>query len=74
MADRATLQTWHDQAEAAYNALCTGRMRVEVDSPDGKVVYTPTNKANLRAYLAELKLQLGLPPLPQPRRNATVFT
>lgn len=74
MADQATLQKWHDEAEAAYHALNIGKRSVKVSSPDGSVEYTQATKANLRAYLAELKLQLGLPPLPTPRRNGLVYT
>lgn len=51
----ATLQERLDEAENALHDLLLGKAVVELRDSNGEVVrFTPTNKAALRAYIAEL--------------------
>ena len=59
MPDTATLQANLAEAETALHALMTGTSVAEA-TYDGKTVkYRATQIAELRAYVAELKSQLG---------------
>lgn len=59
MTDTATLQARLVEAEAALHKLMLGNQRVTV-SYDGKsVTYTAATAAGLRAYIVELRAQLG---------------
>ncbi len=61
MTDAAILQSRLAEAEAALHALSIGKRTASV-SYDGKsVAYTQTNIGQLRAYISDLKRQLGMP-------------
>ena len=50
-----------DDAEKAYHDLLTGRaLRVVVDRNGERVEFTATNRQMLKAYIDELRTQLGL--------------
>jgi len=60
MADPAILQARLEEAEAALHQLTIGAREVSI-SYDGKSVsYAPADEAKLRAYILDLKSQLGL--------------
>lgn len=65
MASQATLQAWLDEAEAALHALSTGskveELRFAAGAVQRSVKYTAANIDQLRAYIADLKRQLGQP-------------
>ena len=51
------------EAEKAYHDLMTGRaLRVVVDRNGERVEFTATNRQMLKAYIDELRTQLGLNP------------
>ncbi|GAJ77643.1 putative head-tail joining protein of prophage [Vibrio sp. JCM 18905] len=54
-----TLQEMLQQAEAAYHNLQTGKMAVSVQKGDRKVEYSRANIHELRAYIDDLRAQLG---------------
>lgn len=59
--ERALLTTRLAEAEQAYHALRLGQSaRVYVDSNGERVEYAAANADRLRAYIVELKSQLGL--------------
>ena len=64
MLDIATLQARLSEAEAAYHRLLTGSRAEQVTYAAGQVSrsmkYTATNLDALRAYIDDLKRQLGL--------------
>lgn len=56
----ATLQERLTNAEAAYDALVTGKaVRRFVDQNGEQVEYTPANAPRLLAYIESLKSQIG---------------
>lgn len=58
-AERATLTTRLEEAEAAYHSVLMGRSaRVFVDQNGERIEYTASNATRLAAYIAELKRQL----------------
>jgi hypothetical protein len=58
--DRATIIARLREAEDALHQLMIGDKPVEVRDQNGEAVkYTPANAGRLRAYIAELKQQLG---------------
>lgn len=59
MTDTATLTARLAEAETALHKLMTGAKVVSVKSDVGETRYTETETAQLRAYIAELKTQLG---------------
>ncbi len=60
MADTATLQARLVEAETALHKLSTGTQRVQVDYEGiGSVTYSKANIGALRAYIAQLKSDLG---------------
>lgn len=61
MTDTATLTTYLAEAEAALHNLLTGSKVVTVKTELGETTYRSyvSDIANLRAYIAELKAQLG---------------
>ena len=60
MADTATLEARLAGAETALHELAIGKAAVRV-AYDGKdVTFTASNAGVLRAYIAELKSQLGI--------------
>jgi hypothetical protein len=65
MTDAATLQARLAEAEAALHRLSTGSHAEEIRYAAGaasrSVRYTATNLAELRAYIADLRRQLGQP-------------
>lgn len=65
MPDAVTLQARLAEAEAALHALATGRREVKVEFSMGDssraVTYTPADLPQLRAYIADLRRQLGQP-------------
>lgn len=65
MPDAATLQARLDEAEAALHRLTTGSQAEDVRYAAGpanrSVRYTAANIAELRAYIADLRRQLGQP-------------
>ena len=60
MADTATLQARLNEAEQALHAVLVGNKTVEIDYGDRKVRYDKTNVGELRAYIADLKTELGV--------------
>lgn len=62
MTDTATLTKRLAEAEAALHKLLTGTKAVTVKTDVGETTYRSyvSDLANLRAYIAELKTQLGL--------------
>lgn len=65
MADAATLQLRLDEAEAALHKVTVGGQAVELRMAAGQVsravTFTPANAGELRAYIADLRRQLGQP-------------
>lgn len=65
MTDAATLQARLAEAEAALHRLTTGSQAEDVRYASGSasrsVRYTAANIAELRAYVADLRRQLGQP-------------
>ncbi len=60
MADLVTLQTWLASAEAALNDLVTGNKVVEIRHGQNELMrFTPSQVGQLRAYIADLKGQIG---------------
>ncbi|MEM1046473.1 MAG: gpW family head-tail joining protein [Pseudomonadota bacterium] len=59
MADTATLQTWLTEAETALHRLSTGTLEMEVSFRGRMVKFNQTDIVRLRAYIADLKRQLG---------------
>lgn len=59
MTDTATLTKWVTEAEAALHRLLTGAGVVSVKSEVGETRYTQAEAGHLRAYIADLKRQLG---------------
>ncbi|EKO3533844.1 gpW family head-tail joining protein [Vibrio fluvialis] len=55
-----TTQEMLQEAEAAYHKLQTGTMAVSVQKGDRKVDFNRANIHELRAYIDDLKAQLGL--------------
>lgn len=60
MTDTATLQARLTEAEAALHDLQTGRREVSVGYDGRSVTFTQASIGQLRAYIADLKSQLGL--------------
>lgn len=59
----ATLTQRLKEAEDAYHNLQTGQSAVEVRDANGSMVrYTAANTARLKAYIEDLKVQLGQKP------------
>lgn len=58
MADATTLETRLDEAETALHRLMTGARVEELDSPSGKVKYTPATMGELKRYIGWLKQQI----------------
>jgi hypothetical protein len=57
----AATQQQLDDAEKAYNDLMLGRSpRVVVDQNGERVEFTPARKADLYAYIQQLRSELGL--------------
>lgn len=55
------LNTALEEAEAAYHALLMGQSVAELRDSNGELVrYTPANATRLAAYIASLKIQLGI--------------
>lgn len=65
MPDSVTLNARLVEAETALHALLTGRREVKVQFAMGdssrEASFTPANVAELRAYIADLRRQLGQP-------------
>jgi hypothetical protein len=65
MADAATLQARLDEAEAALHRLVTGSQVEELRLSAGEASragrYTPADVNELRAYIGDLRRQLGQP-------------
>lgn len=63
MASPATIQAWLDEAEAALHALSTGskaeELRFAAGAVQRSVRYTAADVNQLRAYIADLRRQLG---------------
>lgn len=58
--DIKTLQTRLAEAEEAYHQLMIGAKEVSVNVGNfGSVTYSQTNRAALKAYIADLKAQLA---------------
>jgi hypothetical protein len=59
--ERAQKTAWLKQAETAYHTLRTGaQARVFVDSNGERVEFAVANADRLRAYIAELREELGI--------------
>lgn len=62
--DRATLQLWLTQAQTALHQLQTGARVATVSYGEGSgnrsVTYSKTTMGDLRRYIGELQLALGL--------------
>ena len=65
MPDSVTLNARLVEAETALHALLTGRREVKVQFSMGdssrEATFTAANVAELRAYIADLRRQLGQP-------------
>lgn len=59
MTDTATLRSRLAEAETALHRLLTGTKVVSVKTDAGETTYSAADSAGLRAYIAELKGQLG---------------
>lgn len=60
MASKDQLRAWLTEAEAALHALSLGQGEAAVRDADGRqVTYSAANLVQLRAYIADLKRQLG---------------
>jgi len=55
-----TLQEMLQQAESAYHKLQTGSMAVSIEKGDRKVEFNRANIYELRAYIDDLRSQLGI--------------
>ncbi|EKO3667250.1 gpW family protein [Vibrio metschnikovii] len=55
-----TLKDKLNQAEHAYHSLQTGSMAVSVQKGDKRVEFNRANIHELRAYIDELRAQLGI--------------
>ncbi|KAB0476516.1 MULTISPECIES: gpW family head-tail joining protein [Vibrio] len=55
-----TLQEMLQQAESAYHKLQTGSMAVSIEKGDRKVEFNRANIHELRAYIDDLRSQLGI--------------
>lgn len=55
-----TLQEMLQQAESAYHKLQTGSMAVSIQKGDRKVDFNRANIHELRAYIDDLRSQLGI--------------
>ena len=55
-----TLQEMLQQAESAYHKLQTGSMAVSIEKGDRKVEFNRANIHELRAYIDDLRFQLGI--------------
>lgn len=63
------------QAQAALHKLLTGSMVAEVKKPDGSSVkFTAADESKLRAYISQLKYELGLTTTPRRRAIGVRFT
>ncbi len=60
MADQATIEAWHAEAEAALHRLATGSMTETVVYGDQRVTYTSADVGRLKAYIAELEGRLAV--------------
>ncbi|MBT9098408.1 phage tail protein [Methylovulum psychrotolerans] len=58
MADLATLQAWLAEAETAYHSLQIGKKTQELHHNGKRVIYTPAQQDELRAYIAELNSKI----------------
>ncbi|MEQ8829563.1 MAG: gpW family head-tail joining protein [Alphaproteobacteria bacterium] len=58
--DKATLQKWLNDAEAALQELTTGLRPVTVAYGGNSVTYTAADETALRRRISELRMQLGL--------------
>lgn len=61
MTDTATLRARLSEAETALHDLSLGKCVVSVGSGDDSITYQQTNIDKLRAYIRDLKSQLGEP-------------
>lgn len=60
MTDPAVLQARLTAAETALHELALGAKTVSISFDGKSMTYNQTNMATLRAYIAELRQQLGL--------------
>jgi hypothetical protein len=60
MTDAATLTTRLEEAEAALHTILVGKRAVQLIHGDTQTRFSESNVAELRAYIAELKGELGL--------------
>lgn len=60
MTDQATLAARLAEAETAYHQLMTGRRVVRLRHGEMENEFNKSNISDLRAYISELKVQLGL--------------
>lgn len=61
MADTAVLEQRLEEAEDALHKLSTGTKEVSVGEAGSSVSYNQVSIANLKRYIAGLKVQLGQP-------------
>ncbi len=64
MTDQVTLRQRLSDAEATLHKVMTGQSVKSITSDGRSVTYTLANVPDLRAYIAGLKLELGLSPGP----------
>ncbi|MBV1842716.1 MULTISPECIES: gpW family protein [Photobacterium] len=55
-----SLQARLDEAEHAYHQIQTGTMAVSIQKGDRRVEYNRANVHELRSYIDDLKMQLGI--------------
>ena len=60
MATTEELQTRLDEAETALHKLLTGQQTVRLEYDGKSVTYTAASAGDLRAYIGQLQVNLGL--------------
>ena len=70
MTDAATLQARLAEAEDTYHKLLTGQVVNKIKVWDREIDNNAINVNQLRLYIAELRANLGLPPMTAPRTPA----
>lgn len=73
MVDRALLQTRLDEAETALHQLLVGKASVSLSYQGESVTFTAADEARLRAYIAQLKAELGLTTRPRAAARRVIF-
>lgn len=73
MVDRSVLQMRLDEAETALHQLITGRATVSLSYQGESATFSTADEGRLRAYIADLKAQLGLGVRPRTPARRVIF-